>query len=74
MARRRGLQAEGMLKIKLSRSGELLSYSLKEKFDYAIFDRAIMRMVKKSAPFPAFPKHIDKDSFEFVVPVEFALR
>ncbi len=73
-AKRRGLEGDGLIRIKLNRHGKLLEYRLEKRFPHSLLNKAIARMVEKSAPFPAFPGEIGSETFEFVVPVEFALR
>jgi protein TonB len=74
MARRRGIEGTARLRIKLARSGKVLSAVLVTDTGSSILDQAALRMVERATPFPSMPDTYSGDSFTFVAPVDFKLR
>ena len=59
---KRNLSAITKMRIKFNRHGKLLNYGLLETTGYKILDMAVLEMIKRSDPFPPFPKEYpDKD-------------
>jgi periplasmic protein TonB len=73
-ARVRHQEGTALLLFELDRSGRLLSWRIIRSSNNEALDSEVGRMVSAAAPFPPFPKGLDKPSESFVVPVEFSLK
>ena len=60
--------------IVIGRSGELKSVLATQESSYRSLNRAALKAVKKSAPFPILPEGIKADVFELSVPITFQLK
>jgi protein TonB len=60
--------------IMIGRSGELLNVQTTQGSDYSSLDRAALKAVEKSAPFPTLPEQITASSFELSIPITFRLQ
>jgi periplasmic protein TonB len=73
-AQRRRQEGEVLLRIRINRSGQVLSFQTQEISHHRILDEAALSMVKRAEPFPPFPDDFPGSDFEFLVPVNFQLR
>lgn len=73
-ARKRRMEGETLLEIRINRQGEVLAYRLMEGSRFALLDEAAQHMVRRANPFPAMPDDYPGDSLEFRIPVEFRLK
>lgn len=72
--RRRGIEGEGKLKIRISRSGQLLAVDVASPFSHPALAAISEEWVRRAEPFPPAPDSLRGDDFEFLVPVGFRLR
>ncbi len=73
LARQAREQGTVTLSFELERSGRLLSWHIDRGSGFVALDEEVRRIVVSAAPFPPFPKVMDKPSETFVVPIEFPL-
>lgn len=73
LARRRLIEGDGIVRIKISKSGEVLAMNIEKSTDARLLDRAIRNIVRRADPFPPIPEHLG-DSISFSVPINFRLR
>ncbi len=66
-----GVKSKVVFKIKLNESGELSSYKIVENSGYSFFNKAAVRILKLSAPFPAPPSEVAQNNAEITVPIVF---
>lgn len=67
-------QGQGMVRFTLNRAGKLLSKTLLQSTGNDALDRAILEMVDRASPMPAFPPSYPGDEFTFDFPIQFQLR
>jgi len=72
-ALKRNEEGEVVVKVTINASGEVESIDYLEKSGSRILDKAVLRMVRKAAPFQEIPKELKMDTFEFEVPFSFQL-
>jgi protein TonB len=58
----------------IRRDGKVIDSSISESSGYKKLDRAVIRMLKKAAPFPPFPSEMDKQLLSIRIPIEFKLN
>ena len=73
-AQRLRLEGEGLLRIRIDRSGSIRELELARRTGNRILDKAALEMARRADPFPAMPEWDPRPELEFVVPVVFALR
>lgn len=73
-ARRRGITGDGILKIRLERTGELGTASVVESTGSTLLDDELLKMAKRASPFPAAPDNYPDKTIEFLVPVSFSFE
>ena len=73
-AQRRRQEGEVLLRVRINRAGQVLSFRLQDRSIYQILDDAALAMVKRAEPFPPFPDDFPGVDFEFLLPVSFRLR
>ena len=73
-AKRLRIQGQGMLRIRIDRSGHTQLVALEQRTGNRMLDKAAMDMARRANPFPPFPDGDPRRELEFVVPVVFALR
>ncbi|NOY63247.1 MAG: TonB family protein [Gammaproteobacteria bacterium] len=73
-AKRLRIEGEGMLRIRIDRSGRTQQVTLQQRTGNRLLDRAALEMARRADPFPAMPENDPRQGLEFVVPVVFALR
>lgn len=74
IARRRNLQGEVLLDLKLDGNGKVLSANVRESSGHEILDNQALEMVRKASPFPAPPEALRNRTFNITVPVSFKLE
>ncbi len=68
-----GEQGDGLAQVTIDRAGELLDVTLSERTGSRELDKAIIKMVRKTAPFPPIPSELKDSQFMFDIPVVFQL-
>ncbi|NVJ61329.1 MAG: TonB family protein [Gammaproteobacteria bacterium] len=68
-----GDQGDAVAMVSISRDGEVSDVELIERTGSRILDRAILKMIKKTAPFPEVPKELSDTTFTFEIPVSYQL-
>ncbi len=66
-----GDKGDGMAKITIDRAGDLVEVELTERTGSRILDKAIVKMVRRSAPFQGIPPELSEEEFTFEVPFTF---
>ena len=66
-------QGDVRVTVSIDTHGEIIDVKLVEKSGSRILDKAVIRMVRKAAPFQAIPKELKLDIFEFDLPISFQL-
>jgi len=72
--RRRGIEGEGKLRIRIARSGHVLAVDVAAAFTHPSLEAISEDWVKRAQPFPPVPDTIPGDSYVFIVPVGFRLQ
>ncbi len=69
------LKQQGMviLKITINSRGKVVNIDEQQTTEYSLLNKAAMRAVKKSSPFPEPPKGLDGKRFEFTLPFKFQI-
>lgn len=73
-AERRRLEGECVLRVRLNRSGQVLSAALASSCGAALLDNAALDMVERAQPFPPFPAEASAADAEYLIPVMFSLE
>ena len=68
-----GIEGEVTVLVKIDKWGKILENSIEQKSGSRILDRAVLKMVRKAAPFPVIPAELQAKEFEFEVPLSFTL-
>jgi protein TonB len=71
VARRRGLEGAGVVRVRIDRRGHVQSGTIERDIGSDVLDHAALDMVRRSDPFPPMPDRLAGDHFEFVVPIEY---
>jgi len=74
LARSRGIEGTGSVRVRLDRRGRVMARSLEKSTGERLLDEAVVEMTRRADPFPPVPGAYSGDSFEFVAPIEFRLR
>lgn len=74
MAQSRRQQGVVHLRFTVARDGQVRAAAIARGSGYAALDEAVMDMVQRANPLPAFPADMAGDSIELIVPVRFFLR
>lgn len=72
--RRRGIEGEGKLQIRIARSGHVLAVDVAAAFPHPSLEAISQDWVKRAQPFPPVPDTIPGESYVFIVPVGFRLQ
>lgn len=69
------LNQEGtvLLNVTVNRKGKVLKIDHEEQSKYVSLNKAAAKAVKKATPYPAIPKQLPGDKFEFKVPIRFRI-
>jgi protein TonB len=74
-ARRKGMQGETVVRIRIDRQGNIRYQILERTTGHQPLDRAAIDMIRRANPVPAVPNDYPAgDLFEFLVPVSFHLQ
>ncbi len=73
-ARRMKIEGTAVIRLRIERSGRLLSADLTESSGSPLLDDAVLSMVKRTGKFPPFPESVYSESEVFSVPVRFSLK
>lgn len=73
-ARRARHEGTVMLRLILERSGQVAAWRIEKSANVAVLDAEAGDMVRRAAPFPAFPKELHRETLDIVVPIAFSLR
>lgn len=73
-ARRQHAEGTAMLRFRMDRSGQVLSYAIARSAGYEILDEEVLAMIERAQPLPALPPEVPDATVEVVVPVQFMLR
>lgn len=71
-ARKRGVEGQGLLDIKVGKEGNILSLSLIESSGSEILDEEILSLVYRCAPFPKLPSELSH--FSARLPIQFKIN
>jgi TonB family protein len=66
-----GIKSEVIFKVKLDESGELDSYKMVQSSNYGFFNKAAIKILKISSPFPKPPLKNGSRSAELTIPIVF---
>jgi protein TonB len=72
--RRRGIEGEGKLQIRITRKGDVLDVKILKAFTHPSLTSIAEDWVKRAEPFPPVPSQISGESYVFAVPVVFRLE
>ena len=70
-AQKRRMEGLVVLAFTLNRQGKLLDLNLVQPSQYHILDKAALRTLNQSAPFPPFFKNMKQKQKRFIIPIEF---
>jgi protein TonB len=73
-AKRRGLEGQPELPVRIDREGRVITSRVANPSRYPMLDEAAVAMLRRAAPFPPLPADVPGESYEFVAPVEYRLR
>lgn len=73
-ALKRGMVGEGSVRLEISSDGSLTKFEIVRSTDASILDEELRAMVRRAAPFPAFPSDLRKNSLALIVPIAFRLQ
>jgi protein TonB len=73
-SRRKGEEGVVKLYFVVDRAGSVLDFRIAESSGFKKLDEAVLRMLKKAQPLPAFPQDMDHSTLEVNVPIVFQLN
>ncbi len=73
-AQRLRIEGEGMLRIRIDRTGRIQQVTLEKRTGNRLLDRAALDMARRADPFPPIPENDSRRELEFIVPVVFTFR
>jgi protein TonB len=73
-AQRAGQQDTVYVRVTMDRSGNVLDGAIDHSKHFAMLDRAVLDLVRRSSPLPAPPASVPGDTVSFVVPVDFFIK
>lgn len=74
-ARSQGMQGSTVIRLRIDRRGNIRYSALEGNTGYEELDRAALDMVRRANPVPAVPDgYPDGEMFEFLIPVNFAIK
>lgn len=75
-ARQRNQQGMPLLRFRVDREGQVLSWSIEKSSGHVLLDRETEALIRRAQPLPKPPAELfaGKDSIELTVPVEFSIR
>lgn len=69
----RNQQGDVVLKLTITRDGDIQSVLYDKRADFSSLNKAAERAVKNAKPYPPAPKRLNGDSFEVIMPIKFRL-
>jgi protein TonB len=72
--RRRRLEGEGEMRIRIGRNGTVLYAGMNRSLPHSMLDEVALDWAERANPFPDVPETIPGEAYEFLVPVEFTIR
>jgi protein TonB len=72
--RRRGIEGEGKLGIRITREGKIVHVEVLKTFSHPSLEPIAQDWVRRSEPFPPMPSSLPGDTYSFAVPVVFRLE
>ena len=69
----RDQQGDVILKLTISRDGDIQKVDYDKRADFSSLNKAAARAVKNSTPYPAAPKQLLGETFEVIMPIKFRL-
>lgn len=69
----RNQQGDVILKLIISRDGEIKSVQYGQRADFSSLNKAAARAVKNAKPYPPAPKRLNGETFEVTMPIKFRL-
>ncbi len=69
----RDQQGDVILKLTISRQGEIRNVDYDKRADFNSLNKAAARAVKNAMPYPPAPKQLHGETFEVVMPIKFRL-
>lgn len=73
-ARMRRQEGTVLLRFTLNRQGRVLAHRIERGSGHTVLDTEVTAMIERAQPLPPIPADISRNSLEFVVPIQFALR
>ncbi len=74
MAQARRQQGTAHLRFTVARNGQVRAAAIVRGSGHAALDQAVMEMIERANPLPAFAADMEGDSIELIVPVRFMVR
>lgn len=71
---RRGEEGTVRVSVIINRKGEVLSTEIIKESDHKPLNREATKAVERASPYPVMPEAVGGETFEFTLPVVFALR
>jgi len=69
----RDQQGDVILKLTISRDGDIQKVDYDKRADFSSLNKAAARAVKNATPYPAAPKQLLGETFEVIMPIKFRL-
>ena len=73
-AARKGHEGSVRINVTIDKSGKIKNTELIRKSKYSSLNKAAMKAVKKSAPYPPIPAAVKREEFIFTAPFSFKLQ
>ena len=69
----RDQQGDVILKLTISREGEIQNMDYDKRADFSSLNKAAARAVENATPYPPAPKQLHGENFEIIMPIKFRL-
>lgn len=66
-------EGDVVLKVLINRRGEVESVMFDSRAKYNSLNKAALRAVKRTKPYPPVPQHLEGENFEILMPIRFRL-
>lgn len=73
-ALKRGMTGDGSVRIEITADGTIADFKIIQSTDAPILDEELRAMVDRAAPFPAFPRDLNRSVLAVVIPVSFRIQ
>ena len=73
-ARKEGMKGYVNVLFKILKNGDLVFERIEKSSQYGTLNRSAIKTIKISAPFPAFPNGIKRNSLTFIIKIHFKLK